>query len=151
MKTRARPALVSACLLGVASRHDGASAKDDILIGQLAGKAIIPVCPEQMGGLPTPRVPSEITRGSGEDVLDGKAAVRSRDGRDVTANYLAGAGEVLKLALLLGAEEAYLKQNSPACGWGRITRAGATVPGNGVCAALLARQKIRVIAAGSDR
>lgn len=148
MKRASNPVIVSACLLGVASRYDGTAAEDVSLIRHLAQRAVIPVCPEQLGGLPTPRPPSEITEGSGEDVLDGKSSVMSEDGRDVTANYLAGAREVLKLATVLGAREAYLKRCSPACGWGQIKRGGLTVPGNGVCAALLARHRIRLIASG---
>jgi len=136
--------IVSACLLGVECRYDGRSKPNSDLIARLAGEGIVPVCPEQWGGLPTPRSPAQIVGGSGEDVLDGKAKVINRDGVDVTANYVRGAEQVLKLAQKLGITEAYLKSKSPACGFGHIRKGEELVEGNGVCAALLARNGIAV-------
>ena len=137
--------LVSACLLGVESRYDGSGCTNEELLRKLAGKQIVPVCPEQLGGLPTPRIPAEIEDGDGRDVLDGRAKVVRRDGADVTENYVKGARQVLMLAQLLGARTAYLKAKSPACGCGRIKRGRGCVKGDGVCAALLKREGIRVI------
>lgn len=137
--------IVSACLLGVACRYDGKSKPEPDLIARLASEGIVPVCPEQWGGLGTPRPPAEIVGGDGEAALDGLAKVINREGTDVTANYLRGAEQVLGLARRLGIRTAYLKSKSPACGFGRIRRGGDLVEGSGVCAALLSRHGIRVI------
>jgi uncharacterized protein YbbK (DUF523 family) len=109
---------------------------------------VLPVCPEQLGGLPTPRPPAEIVGGSGEDVLDGQARVITRDGQDVTDNYLRGALEVLRLAQLAGVDEAILKERSPSCASTEIydgTFSGTLRPGCGVTTALLRRHGIRVV------
>ena len=113
------------------------------------GKAV-PVCPECMGGLPTPRIPAEIAGGSGEDVLSGKARVIASDGKvrlDVTDAFVKGAEKALQAALEAGADEAILKANSPSCGFGTIydgTFSGARKDGNGVAAALLSANGIKV-------
>ncbi len=104
--------LVSACLLGVPCRYDGRSVPCARVMKMAEeGFILFPVCPEQLGGLPTPRTPAEIQR-------DGR--VVTRDGRDVTENYLAGAREAVRLAALLGCGRAVLKARSPSCGCGRI-------------------------------
>lgn len=122
--------LISACLLGVSCRYDGKS-KPMENIGKLMEKyELIPVCAEIFGGLPTPRVPSEI---SGEKVI-------TSEGKDVTAEYLKGAEEVLRLGKLFGAKKALLKERSPSCGSGIIHDGkfdGGLVPGFGKTAALL--------------
>jgi uncharacterized protein YbbK (DUF523 family) len=105
---------------------------------------LAPVCPEQLGGLPTPRPPAQIIGGSGEDVLGGTARVLAPDGRDLTAAFLRGARETLLLCRCLGITEAILKGDSPSCGVGRIYRGTERVPGNGVTAALLIREGITV-------
>ena len=98
--------LVSACLLGCACRYDGQS-KPNPLAQELARRGLaVPVCPEQLGGLPTPRKPSE-RRGD---------RVVMNDGRDVTAEYHRGAEETLRLARLYGCKAAVLKERSPSCG-----------------------------------
>jgi uncharacterized protein YbbK (DUF523 family) len=112
--------LVSACLLGVGSRYDSTSAEDPALIEILEAKQIVPVCPEQLGGLPTPRAMAEIAGDDGRDdgfaVLEGKARVIEVNGSDVTENFLKGAREVLKIATLTGARVMYSKERSPSCG-----------------------------------
>lgn len=80
----------------------------------------LPVCAEELGGLPTPRKPCEIIGGDGSDVLDGKAYVQTEDGADKTAEFIAGANAVLALAKECGAKSAILKAKSPSCGCGRI-------------------------------
>lgn len=129
--------LVSACLLGTCCRYDGAS-KAHPLAAQLAERhTLVPVCPEQLGGLPTPRPPAE-RRG---------ALVVTREGADVTEQYRRGAEEALRLCRLLGCEAAVLKERSPSCGRGRIydgTFSGALVPGSGVTAELLLSHGIPV-------
>jgi len=127
-------ALVSACLLGVECRYDGKSRLREELVELARKDGAVPVCPEQLGGLPTPRDPSEIVGGGGADVLDGGASVVSSGGKDVPETVLRGAREVLRLARLCAAEKAYLKTDSPSCG-----------PGLGVTAAFLERSGVELI------
>jgi uncharacterized protein YbbK (DUF523 family) len=130
--------LCSACLLGIKCRYDGRSALNRKVIMLLKAETLIPVCPEQLGGLSTPREPAEIR---GERVI-------TRSGRDVTENFKRGAEEVLKIAKLYGIKEAIMKQGSPSCGNGRIydgTFSGKTVKGDGVTAAMLKEHGIKVM------
>ena len=128
--------LVSACLLGVCCRYDGAS-KAHPLAERLAEQhTLVPVCPEQLGGLPTPRPPAG-RRG-------GRVVTRSGD---VTEQYRRGAEEALKLCKLFGCEAAVLKERSPSCGRGAVydgTFTGTLTPGDGVTAELLAANGIPV-------
>ncbi|MDO5640517.1 MAG: DUF523 domain-containing protein [Neisseria sp.] len=144
-----KPLIVSACLLGQPVRYNGVGKPNDFLISlQKSGRRIIAVCPEEMGGLATPRPPSEIADASGEDVLDGKACVKANTGADVTAEFVAGAEKVLKLALEAGADCAVMKAKSPSCGCNRIydgTFSGNVKPGNGVTTAILKRHGISVM------
>ncbi len=130
--------LVSACLLGTPCRYDGAS-KPSLAVCALEKRyRIIPICPEVMGGLPTPRTPSEII---GERVM-------MRDGRDVTENYHRGAREALRLALENGCTVAVLKAKSPSCGRDRVydgTFTGRLTDGDGICVSLLQKNGIRVL------
>lgn len=130
--------LVSMCLLGVPCRYDGKSRPDAAVTALSVAHELVPVCPEQLGGLPTPRTPAE-RRG---------ARVVTRDGRDVTQAYLDGAQRALDLARTLGCEAAVLKERSPSCGCGRIydgTFSGALTDGDGVTAGLFARAGLRVV------
>ncbi|MEW8977382.1 MAG: DUF523 domain-containing protein [Symbiobacterium sp.] len=139
--------LVSACLVGCHCRYDGGTKERPDLVKLIRQGRAVPVCPEQMGGLPTPRVPAEIVGGDGEAVLDGRARVVNSAGDDVTAQFLAGAREALRMAEAAGASVAILKERSPSCGSAAIydgTFSGATVPGAGVTAALLRRHGVRV-------
>ncbi|MDD5750384.1 MAG: DUF523 domain-containing protein [Candidatus Pacebacteria bacterium] len=139
--------LCSACLLGVKCRYDGQGKPNEKVLGLAKKEILIPVCPEQLGGLPIPRVPSEAT-GSGQAVLEGKAKVITKQGSDVTDSFIRGAEEVLKLARLLGAKKAILKQRSPSCGSGQIydgTFSKTVTKGDGVTAALLKQNGIEVV------
>ena len=131
------PLLISACLLGVPCRYDGAS-KPVPRIELLTERfVLVPVCPEQLGGLPTPRTPAEKCG----------SCVLTRDGRDVTEYYLRGAEEALRIARITGCKAALLKAKSPSCGCGRIydgTHTGTLTDGNGVTAELLMRNGISV-------
>lgn len=108
------------------------------------GLHVVPVCPEQLGGLATPRSPSEIVCGCGRDVIEGRSQVVATDGTDVTAQFLRGARAVAELAGLCGARRAILKEGSPSCGVSRIERAGERIEGEGVTTALLRRKEVEV-------
>lgn len=132
--------LISACLLGISSRYDGKSKPvlSDSTIKKLAERyELVPFCPEIYGGLPTPRVPSEIVNDR----------VMMRDGTDVTPNYNKGASEALLLCNLLGIRRALLKEKSPSCGPGKVydgTFSGTLKDGNGITAEKLISAGIEV-------
>ena len=112
------------------------------------GEELIPVCPEQLGGLSTPRPPAEIVGGDGADVLDGCASVITVEGEDKTREFLDGAHQTLEIAKSQNAAHAILKSRSPSCGCGRIyngTFTGALGDGDGVTASLLRRHGIQVM------
>lgn len=130
--------LVSACLLGTACRYDGESRPCEAVLSLGKEHTLIPVCPEILGGLATPRLPCERV---GERVM-------RCDGEDVTEAYQKGAQEVLRLARILDVRTAILKEKSPACGCGKIydgTFSRTLTDGNGVLAALLTENGIRVM------
>ncbi|MDP4272277.1 MAG: DUF523 domain-containing protein [Bacteroidota bacterium] len=130
--------LCSACLLGLACRYNGESIPHEKVLRLAEKEVLIPVCPEQMGGLPTPRPAVELKNGR---------AVTT-DGEDVTANFEAGARQVLEIARLYGIDTVVLKQRSPSCGCGQVydgTFSGSIVPGNGITAKLLLENDIKVL------
>ena len=132
-----RKLLISACLLGVGCRYDGGRVKKVDIDALSERFELIPICPEVMGGLPTPRTPSERI---GDRVM-------MRDGTDVTANFLRGAEESHMLAVALGVEIALLKERSPSCGKGKIydgTFTGVLTDGDGVSAEYLTARGIAV-------
>jgi uncharacterized protein YbbK (DUF523 family) len=135
----------SACLVGLKTRYDGTDALDPAVYRMYLEGKIIPLCPEQLGGLTTPRPRSEIATGSGEEVLDGKSAVIAEDGTDVTLQFLQGVSEVLRVAKELGLQRFYVKNKSPSCGVGKICVGGKLTKGNGVVAAALLRAGIELI------
>ena len=137
--------LVSACLLGRECRYDGRSSVDSALARALPASEWVPVCPEELGGLGTPRKPAEIRGGAGAEVLEGGARVVDRGGRDVTRAFLDGARLALREGTRVGAKTAYLKSRSPSCGLGRISNQGTVRAGNGVFAELCRREGIQVI------
>ncbi|HCX79485.1 MAG TPA: hypothetical protein DG577_08730 [Firmicutes bacterium] len=133
--------IVSACLLGCSCKYNGGSNSNPAVIKFLAGKDFIAFCPEVEGGLPTPREPSEITGGSGTEVLKGCASVLTKSGKDTSRHFLRGAGIAVQKALDFGARAAILKERSPSCGVRAIydgSFSGSAVPGQGVTAAALA-------------
>jgi len=136
---------VSACLLGVNCRYDGANRRDQNAIEFVKEKLVVPVCPELLSGLGFPRLPAEIERGDGFTVLSGKARALQKDGADVTRAFLAGAKEALKLALLSRANTALLKDQSPSCGVNFIYHKGRKIRGAGIFTALLIREGFKVI------
>ena len=129
--------LISACLLGCRCRYDGASKPQPWIAALAERHTLVPVCPEQLGGLSTPRPPAE------------RCGVRvvTREGGDVTAQYRRGAEEALRLCRLLGCDTALLKERSPSCGSGAIydgTFTGTVTAGDGVTAELLRKNGIPV-------
>ena len=130
--------LVSACLLGLRVRYDGKSKPCEDVIRLMGEHELIPVCAEVFGGLPTPRVPAERV---GEKVI-------TKDGRDVTEEYIRGAEEIVRLARMYRCTHAILKEKSPSCGKGRIydgTQTGTLTEGNGVLAGLLMEMGVKVV------
>ena len=107
--------LVSSCLMGLCTRYDGASKPNRDCIAALSGQIWIPICPEQLGGLSTPRERAVLTGGDGHAVLAGTARVISESGCDVTANFIRGAEMVLELATMHMISVAVLKAKSPSC------------------------------------
>ena len=129
--------LVSGCLLGVCCRYDGASKPHPGVLELAKQHELIPVCPEQLGGLATPRPPAERQGGR----------IIARTGADVTEQYCRGAEEALKLYRLLGCDAAVLKERSPSCGSGEIydgAFSGTLTAGDGVTAELLKTNGISV-------
>jgi uncharacterized protein YbbK (DUF523 family) len=139
--------LISSCLAGLSTRYDGKdNYREEIAELLRQGMAVL-VCPEQLGGLPTPRPPAEIVGGNGADVLDGRAKVLTADGGDVTEEFIRGAEQTLLTAQKVNASAAILKESSPSCGGLRIydgTFAKNKQPGFGVTAALLRRHSVDV-------
>ena len=121
--------VVSACLAGEACRYDGTPNPCEAVLELVRTGQALPVCPECLGGLSTPRVPCEVR---GERVVN-------RVGEDVTAAFRAGAEAALRMALDNGCTHAVLKSRSPSCGFGRVydgSFSGKTSPGNGLFARL---------------
>ena len=136
-RIKGKTILVSACLLGTKCRYDGSRKPKQQVISLMKQYHLIPVCPEQLGGLKTPREPAEIQSGR----------VITQNGKDVTKEYQQGAEETLLLAKLFNCKTAILKANSPSCGYGRIYDGSFTKTlccGNGITAELLLRHGITV-------
>ncbi|QDQ01999.1 DUF523 domain-containing protein [Lysinibacillus fusiformis] len=140
--------LISACLAGLKVRYNGTDSLDEKIQQLVRENAAVTVCPELMGGFTTPREPAEIIGGDGEDVLDGKACVVEKSGRDVTELYVKGAYMTLQKAIEVGASTVILKEYSPSCGSAVIYNgdfSGTKLAGVGVTTALLKRNNITVL------
>ena len=130
--------ICSACLLGIPCRYDGKACPVSFPEELLKNVRLIPVCPEMLGGLPSPRTPSEIK--------DGRVFYKT--GEDVTEHFRKGAEETLRIAKEHRAACAVLKSKSPSCGYGLVydgTFRGVTVPGKGITAELLEKNGIRIL------
>lgn len=139
---------VSACLLGVACRYDGGSKRSAAVTRWLQslrpGVDVVAVCPEELGGLGTPRPAAELRGGDGAAVLKGQATVaRVRDDADVTEPFVTGAERAAER--VKGAARAVLKSRSPSCGVATVHLDGAVRDGDGVFAALLKRLGVDVV------
>lgn len=143
--------LVSSCLMGFKTRYDGKSSEISKL-PLLLNEIPIPICPEQLGGLPTPREASELASNSikcifsGEEVLSGKLKVLGCETKsDFSSYFIRGAEETLKICKYYNCKRAVLKNRSPSCGCGAVYFKGELIEGNGVTAALLLKHDIQVI------
>ena len=133
--------LVSGCLVGINCKYNGGNNFDERIFNLVKEGKAIPVCPEQLGGLKTPRNPSEIQN------KDGKRVVTTCNGEDVTKEYEKGAEEILNLAKKLGVKEVIFKSKSPSCGKGIIydgTFSKNKIAGNGIATDLLIKNGIKV-------
>ena len=129
--------LISGCLLGLKCRYDGKEKKLPEIEKLIEVYNLIPVCPEQLGGLPTPRIPAERVNNK----------VVNQAGVDVTKEYQLGAEEALKVAKLYNCKKAILKEKSPSCGCGKIydgTFSKNLIVGNGITADLLLKNGIEI-------
>jgi uncharacterized protein YbbK (DUF523 family) len=148
------PLVISACLLGVACNHEGRGSPRPVVEQLARDYRLVPVCPEVLGGLPTPRAAAELVGGDGTDVAtgpdsgaSGAARVINIAGEDVTAAYRRGADAAVAVARAVGATRAVLKARSPSCGSSAIydgTFSRRLVPGRGVTAAALAAAGLAV-------
>lgn len=133
--------IISACLCGCDCKYNGKNNKNESCVELLKrGKAVL-VCPEQLGGMTTPRVPSEILKN------DGKISVISKEGKDVSKEFKKGAKEALKIAKLVDAKVAILKNGSPSCGSKYIydgTFSNNKIEGKGITAKLFVENGIEV-------
>ena len=130
--------LVSACLCGINCKYNGTNNYNEKIFNLVKDGKAIPICPEQLGGLSTPRIPSEISNNR----------VINKDGIDVTNNFVRGANEVLELCKRLNINKVILKSKSPSCGKGKIYSGnfdGKLVDGNGILTELLLQNNIEVI------
>ena len=130
--------MVSACLLGENCKYNGGSNRNDVLLELLKGHTVIPVCPERLGGLPVPRVPAEIVKGT----------VINREGVSVDAAFRQGALKALEIAQKEKPDLIILKSRSPSCGVREVydgSFTGTLVPGRGVFADLALRNGFRVM------
>jgi uncharacterized protein YbbK (DUF523 family) len=132
--------IVSACLAGIKCRYDGTAKPNKKVIDLIKKGKAIPICPEQLGGLSTPRIPAETKNGR----------IVRKDGKDITAYFIKGAKEALKIAKMAGCKEAILKSKSPSCGVDYIydgSFSGKLKKGDGIFTKLLKRNKIKCITA----
>lgn len=140
--------LISACLCGVNCKYNGLNNLNDKCLELLRKGEALLVCPEQLGGLNTPRIPSEIL-GNAKDIIElNKGKVINKEGKDVTKEFLKGAKEALKIAKEANIKKAILKESSPSCGSnfvydGNFT--GNKIKGKGITAYLLEKEGIEII------
>lgn len=141
-----RPILVSSCLLGLKTRYDGTDNRCQDVIDFLRDNQLapVPVCPEQLAGLPTPRPKCWFLRGDGDAVRASEGQLTDEQGQDITEKFLHGAREALKVAQLSGCTQAILQQRSPSCGTDKIYLNETLVAGMGVTTAILRKNGIIV-------
>jgi len=139
--------LVSACLLGLKTRYKGDS-KPCLRVTEVlrdSGLIPIPVCPEQLAGLPTPRAPSTFGKAGGDAVLEQEDYLLNTQGTDTTQAFIHGAQECQRIVQLCGCDAAIFKERSPSCGVHEIYAGSRLIKGAGVTTALLRRAGVRVL------
>lgn len=134
--------LVSSCLAGVNCRYDGKNSENKVILKLVKEGKAIAVCPEQLAGLTTPRVPCEI-------IIDktGNKKIVNRDGKDLTKEFMEGAKKTLAIGKAIGVKKAILKSKSPSCGCGFVydgTFSGKLIKGNGLTTEMLIKNGIEV-------
>ncbi len=141
-----KPILVSACLLGLPTRYDGKHKENTQVLKHLRemGLQPVPVCPEQLAGLPTPRPKCWFDHGDGKDVLIGQGRLVRSDGEEMNSHFIRGAEVTLQVAHLTGCQTALFKEGSPSCGVGRVYRRQQSVAGQGVATAMLRQNGLLV-------
>jgi len=141
-----QPILVSACLLGLPTRYDGTSKGSRAVMDflQRGNLLPVPICPEQLAGMSTPREKTFFKSGNGLDVLAGEGHVVSESGASMNDIFCRGASMVLQIGHLSHCRRALLKERSPSCGVHLIYRGDARVPGTGVTTALLIEEGFEV-------
>lgn len=134
--------IVSSCLAGINSRYDGKNSENATIVSLVRKGEAIPLCPEQLGGLSTPRPPCEITTS-----ITGEKQVFCVEGQDYTKEFILGAEKTLGVIKALGVKKAILKSKSPSCGCCYIYSGkfnGELVKGNGITVDLLIENGIEV-------
>ena len=134
--------LVSACLVGINCKYNGGNNYNEKIFNMVKEGQAIPICPEQLGGLPTPRDAAEIK------IIEGQKYVITKNNNDITKNFQIGAEEILNLAKKLKIKKAILQARSPSCGLGKIYNGNfekKLIDGNGILAQLLVENGIEVI------
>jgi len=145
--------IASACLCGINCKYNGENNLNNGIEELFSQGEVIPVCPEQLGGLTTPREVKEISGGTGAQVLQGTAKVIGPSNSDSTEQFIRGANETLNIALNANIQVAVLKSKSPSCGLGKIYDGSFShrlIDGNGVTAELLIRNGIKVYNENED-
>jgi uncharacterized protein YbbK (DUF523 family) len=137
--------LVSACLIGINCRYDGANSFSARVSSFLEDREFLPVCPELLAGLGVPRPPCSFSGGDGQALLAGSARILDADGNDLTETFLIGGRKALAVVREKGIESALLNERSPSCGVHEIYIGGEKTPGMGVMTALFVREGIHVI------
>ncbi len=150
------PIMVSACLLGIKCTYNCEIRKSEEVVKLAQRKILIPFCPEQLGGMKTPRVGMSIVEGSGEDVLDLETKVLNEENKDITSHFLMGAEESMKYVTLFKVKTAIMRDKSPSCGVyhiynRKIGEEKYLVSGRGVSTAQLKRHGLKIISGNDNK
>ncbi len=141
--------MVSACLLGIETRYDGKSKLNKDVLRLCENNICVPFCPEQLGGLPTPRPPCYFIGGDGRSVIEKKAKIVEKESKiDRTLNFIRGAEESLKIAKIVKPDKVIFKDGSPSCGVNRVDIEGIKRKGCGVTCALFEKEGYEVVGYG---
>lgn len=138
MVIKMKKVAVSACLVGKNTKYDGTHNYNQKVMDYLKDKEYILICPEVLGGLPTPRVPSEIVNNK----------VINKENIDVTDKFISGAKKALEMLIDNNIDEVIVKSKSPSCGYKQIydgTFTGKIIEGNGIFTTLAIQKGIKVL------